>query len=152
MFAAEDRDGFDRLEDEIRLATAAAPGLFAAVVAEACSRTGGLRKAGKAARIDRLIESGAFTDAALALIALELPAWTLRRLVRLDGQWLCSLSQRANLPVTLDDTADASHEVLPLAILLAFLQARRMAATKAGSAVPNVIPAADCVIACDNFA
>ena len=88
---------------------------------DACTRL----PAVKATRIDQLIEAGAWGEAALALIELELPAWKLRRLVYEDGQWLCSLSRQPNLPVALDDTADASHEVLPLAILRAFVEARR---------------------------
>src|SRR6476659_10952614 len=80
-----------------------------------------------AARIDQLIEARAWDDAALALIELELPAWKLRRLVYEDGEWLCSLSSHPNLSVALDDTVDARHEVLPLAILSAFIEARRRA-------------------------
>ena len=60
----------------------------------------------------------AWNDAALALVELELPAWKLRRLVHENGKWHCSLSRHPNLPVALDDTATASHEVLPLAILI----------------------------------
>jgi hypothetical protein len=74
---------------------------------DACTRL----PAGKAARIDQLIDAGAWNDAALALIELELPAWKLRRLVYEDGEWLCSLSRQPNLPLALDDTADARHEV-----------------------------------------
>jgi hypothetical protein len=54
-------------------------------------------KAGKAARIDQLIKAGAWSDAALTLIELELPAWKVRRLVYEDGEWFCSLStERVN--------------------------------------------------------
>jgi hypothetical protein len=38
-----------------------------------------MKRAGKAARIDQLIEAGAWIDAALALVDFELPAWRLRR-------------------------------------------------------------------------
>jgi len=86
-----------------------------------------MKRAGKAARIAQLIEAGAWDDAALALIELELPAWKLRRLVYEDGEWFCALSRQPNLPVALDDTVDASHEVLSLAILSAFVEARRRA-------------------------
>jgi hypothetical protein len=98
---------------------------------------------------------GAWLDAVLALIELELPSWKLRRLIREDGEWFCSLSQQPSLTVTLDDTADGTHEVMPLAILLAFLEARRrmsLAAQPVATAVPTVDPAPDTLISCDNFA
>src|SRR5665213_1260292 len=92
---------------------------------------------------------------ALTLIELELPAWKLRRLVYEDGEWFCSLSKQPNLPVALDDTADARHEVLPLAILSAFVEARctTSAARETSSpTVPQVQPTSGIVICCDNFA
>jgi hypothetical protein len=76
-----------------------------------------MKRTGKAARIAQLFGGGAWSDAALALIELELPAWKPRRLVYEDGEWHCSLSRHPNLPVALDDTANASHDVLPLAII-----------------------------------
>ena len=62
-----------------------------------------------------------------------MPGWKLRRLICENGEWFCSLSRQPNLPAALDDTADASHDVLPLAILLAFGGARRMAAIPSGA-------------------
>lgn len=90
----------------------------------------------------------------MALIELELPAWKLRRLVYEGGEWICSLSRQANLPAALDDTVDAVHERMTFAILLAFLQARRVAAlaSQAGTSVPDIVPATDGLICCDNFA
>jgi len=114
-----------------------------------------LHRAGMAARIDQLIEAGAWSDAALALIELELPGWKLRRLVYEDGEWFCSLSKQPNLPVGFDDTADARHEVLPLAILSAFLEARRTTSAvrqTSSPTVPQVQPTSGIVICCDNFA
>jgi hypothetical protein len=144
----------DRLDEAVRFAPQPTHGLISKIVAGACTRIPVLSKAGKAARIDRLVESGAWADAALTLIELELPGWTLRRLIREDGQWLCSLSRQPNVPAELDDTADAAHEVMPLAILLAFLQARRRTFLAAQS-VPTAsafdqVPAG--LICCDNFA
>ena len=72
--------------------------------------------------IDELIEARAWNDAALTLVELELPAWKQRRLIYEDGKWHCSLSRHPNLPVALDDTATASHEVLPLAYWLRLLK------------------------------
>src|SRR6476646_7894437 len=122
MFFDPKTDGpLDRLIDKLRLAPALTPDLISHVIVDTCTRL----PAVKATRIDQLIEVGAWGEAALALIELELPAWKLRRLVYEDGQWLCSLSSHPNLSVALADTVDARHEVLPLAILSAFVEARR---------------------------
>ena len=82
--------------EQLRLAPALTADLISNVVADACTRLPVLNKAGKAARLDQLIEAGAWSDAALALIELELPAWKLRRLVYEDGEWFCSLSKQPN--------------------------------------------------------
>jgi hypothetical protein len=148
-------DRLDRLIEQLRLAPALTADLISNVIADACTRLPVLNKAGMATRINQLIEAGAWSDAALALIELELPVWKLRRLVYEDGEWFCSLSKQPNLPVALDDTADARHEVLPLAILSAFLEARRTtsAARETSSpTVPQVRPTSGIVICCDNFA
>ncbi len=144
----------DRLDEAVRFASLPTRGLVSKVVAGACTRIPVLKKAGRAAGIDRLLESGAWADAALALIELELPDWTLRRLIREDERWHCSLSQHPNLPIDLDDTADATHEVMPLAILLAFLQARRRITPTAQSvpAVPLANSASAELLWCENFA
>lgn len=152
-FAADHAVLFDRLDDELRHAPAPAQGLFAKIVAGACSRIPVLSLSGKVDRIDRLIAAGAWTDAAFALIALELPAWRLRQLAYEDGEWHCALSRLPNLPAMFDDTADANHEVMPLAILRAFLKARRMVeiAPPAISAVPQIQIGANQSMCCDNF-
>jgi uncharacterized membrane protein YhiD involved in acid resistance len=98
------------------------------------------------------------TLAALGVLAalrwLELPAWKLRRLVYEDGECLCSLSKQPNLSGALDDTADASHEVLPLAILSAFVEARRRTSAMRETSlqtVPQVRRTSGYAICCDNF-
>jgi hypothetical protein len=153
-FAADYMVLFDRLDEELRVAPQLDRSLFTKIIVGACKRVPVLSKSAKAARIDRLIEAGAWTDAALAVIALELPDWQLRRLEYDSGQWLCALSRGPNLPAMLDDTADANHELMPLAILRAFFQARRMTefAPRATSPVPQVSAAADGFVCCDNFA
>jgi len=112
-------------------------------------------KAGKSGRLDGLVRAEAWTDAALALVALEMPNWKFRRLEYEDGEWFCSLSTQPNMPVEIDDTADARHEVLPLAILSAFLDARRKNSEvreTRSTTTPRFRPAAVNVICCDNFA
>jgi hypothetical protein len=153
-FAADCTILYDRLDEELRFAPQPTPDLFAKIVGGACSRIAVLSKSAHAKQIDRLIKSDAWTDAALALLELELPAWKLRRLVREGGEWICSLSRQPNLPATLDDTVDASHELMPLAILLAFVQARRSSEETRQfiSAVPAVQSVMCERVCCDNFA
>ncbi len=154
MIGAPQKVDLDRLDDELRLAPVLAPELLRKVMESAGARLLSLRRSGKTARIDRLIEAGAWTDAAFALIQLEMPSWTVRRVIHENGNWLCSLSRQPNLPIDLDDTAEARHEVLPLAILRAFLEARRRnsVAPQIIAAVPQVRPAPDQIFCCDNFA
>lgn len=151
--AADHAIRLDRLDAELRRARAPKPELFSKLVASAGVRLALLDKSGPAARIERLIEAGAWTEAALALIELEMPGWKLRRLVCENGEWVCSLSRRPQLPPALDDAAEASHEVLPLAILTAFVEARRRSGTapQSTSAAPHLRPAAERMICCDNF-
>jgi hypothetical protein len=144
----------DALEAQLRRASALTPDLISNVIADACTHLPVVNRAGKAAQINQLIEAGAWDDAALALIELELPAWKLRRLVYEDGKWLCSLSTQPNLPLALDDTADASHEVLPLAILTAFVEARRRTGAMRETSLTTVPPVRRTpgyAICCDNF-
>lgn len=144
----------DRLDEAVCLAPKPTSDLFAKVIAGACRRVPVLAQSGHATKLRRLGASGAWTDAVLALIELELPAWRLRRLVCEGSVWSCSLSRRPNLPVALDDTADGSHAVMPLAILRAFLQARRMATidSRHGAGVPLVEPVPAAFVCCENFA
>jgi MYXO-CTERM domain-containing protein len=155
LFDPKCDDRLARLTKQLRLAPALTPDLFSNVIAEGCTRLPALSRTGQVARIDRLIAAGAWTEAALALVELELPTWKLRRLVYEDGEWLCSLSRQPNLPMGLDDTADAGHEVLPLAVLGALVAARRRAEMEddnSPSTVPQVRPMSDAAICCDNFA
>ena len=151
----KNQERFDRLTARLRLAAAVTSGLISDVIADACIRIQVLHGAGKTARIDQLIEAAAWSDVALALIELELPAWKLRRLIYEDGEWFCSLSKQPNLPVELDDAADARHEVLPLAILSAFIEARRLSSVAreiSSPTVPQVRLTTANTICCDNFA
>jgi hypothetical protein len=151
----DNEDRFDRLEGQLRSAHALTPELMSHVMAGSCVRLASLGHTTLPVRINRLVESRAWVDAAFTLIELELPAWKLRRLVYEDGEWFCSLSRQTNLPADLDDTADAHHEILPLAILGAFLEAKRRA-TSMREAIPHSVPQVQSAqadpICCDNFA
>lgn len=144
----------DRLDEALRVAPEPTAELFSRIIASACTRIPILSKSVRAGRIVQLVEAGGWTDAAFALIESELPLWKVRRLVHEDGAWFCSLSRQPALPVTLDETADASHELMPLAIVLAFLRARRMTGVcpQAIAAVPAIPATADGTLCCDNFA
>jgi len=142
----------DRLDEAVRVAPKPTPELLSQIIAGARRRIPVLRLS--AAAIGRLIKLGAWVDAALALIELELPGWKLRRLICEDGEWFCSLSRQPNLPPTLDDTADGTHVVMSLAILQAILEARRKMAfaVRPAATVPAIDPAPATLICCDNFA
>jgi len=143
---------FDRLSEAVRVAPKPTPDLVSQIIVGACSRIPLL--GGKHTEIDQLIKLGAWVDAVLALIELELPGWKLQHVIREDGEWFCSLSRQPNLPAAIDSTADGTHEVMPLAILLAFLEARRrmVLAALPIAAVPGVDLAPVARICCDNFA
>ena len=143
----------DVLQERLRGAGTLTPELMAQLVAGAGQRLQAPHPIAKA-RIVRLIESGAFADATLALLELELPQWKLRRLVHEDGEWHCALSRQLALPAELDDMAEGRHEDLSLAILDAFIEARRrrFAASKLQPrSVPRVGPARGHAVCCDNF-
>jgi len=152
-FTADHMAVLDRLEEELRLARAPMPRLFSKLVATVCIRLPLLNKSGQAARIEKLTSAGAWADAALLLLELEIPAWKLRRLVCQDGEWLCSLSRQPNLPIAFDEPVEATHEILPLAILRAFVEVRRseLPAAQSVARVPQVRPVPEQLICCDNF-
>lgn len=153
LVARKYENDFDRVEREIRKAAAPTPDLIHDVLST-CTRIQVLERAGKAKNIERLIAAGAWCDAVCALIELETPGWSIRRLVHEDGEWLCSLTREPNLPAALDDTGDASHESLPLAILCAFLEVQRKLASlrnNCASPVPQIRSAPGRSICCDNF-
>src|SRR5262249_31131950 len=142
------------LQEQLRRARTITSELMTDVIARACPRVQAQQRSAKA-RVICLIESGAFADATLALLELELPQRKLRRLIREDGEWHCSLSKHIWLPAELDDMAEARHESLPLAILSAFVEARRLNLTAAQSrpqSTPLVGRTQGYAICCDNFA
>src|ERR1700720_2052679 len=143
------------LEDRLRGAHAVTAELMSNVIDEACWRFPPVRRTGKAARIELLIRSGAWTDAALALIELELPQWQIRRIVYDEGEWHCALSRQRELPEWLDQSIEASHADLSLAILMAFVEAQHVGVTSTMTSVPTAPRDCDVLfgpICCDNFA
>ena len=141
-------DRLDELQEHVRRSRTVTPELLTELIAKACIRFAACGNADKA-RVHRLVEHCAWTDAALALLELDLPHWKLRRLLYDDGEWHCFLSRRPAFPLELDDGTEATHEVLALAILVAFIQARSVIAS---TAVPQVRAAPRGTLCCDNFA
>ena len=109
-----------------------------AVVQTSCPRLAMLRHTERAAHAEQMIERGAWTDAVLALLALELPQWQLRRLVYDGGEWHCALSSQREMPEWLDQTIEARHADMPIAILRAFMEAQRVTAPANRTSVPSV--------------
>ena len=143
------------LNDRLRNAEVVTAELLSDVIDETCRRFPSMAQGGKTARIERLIESGAWTDAVLALIDLELPLWQVRRIAYDEGEWHCALSRERELPEWLDRAVETHHPDLPLAILSAFVEAGRITAPSSRSSVPPAPREANPLyqsLCCENFA
>src|SRR5229473_240678 len=123
------------LYDRLRDAHAVTSELISEVIGETCRRFPSAGQAEKTERIERLIGSGAWTDAALALIDLELPLWQVRRIAYDEGEWYCALSRERELPDWLGRSVEARHADLALAILSAFVDAQRLASPRSSTSV-----------------
>ena len=103
------------------------------------------------ARLARATEAGAWTDAALALLELELPRWHVRRLEQDGDEWYCTLSRYPRTPREFDDAIDGQGSSLPLAILDALLEGRRRLLNQAyPPPAANSKPAPTEVVWCEN--
>jgi hypothetical protein len=142
------------LDDRLRDAHAVTSELMSEVIGEACRRFPSVGQSKKSERIERLIQTGAWTDAALALIDLELPLWQVRRIAYDEGEWYCALSRERELPDWLDRSVEAHHTDLALAIMSAFVDAQRIASPASSTSVPAVPRDANPLyesVCCDNF-
>jgi hypothetical protein len=154
MLALSEHHDVRDLSDRLRDANAATGVVLSEVITETCRRFPSAGQTDKTARIERLIGSGAWTDAALALIDLELPMWQVRRIAYDDGEWYCALSRERELPDWLDRSIEARHTDLALAILSAFVDAQRLAAPSSRTSVPTVsrdVNPLYAPVCCDNF-
>jgi hypothetical protein len=143
------------LNDRLRDAHAATAGLISVVIEAACRRFPSVGQSEKTARIERLIAAEAWTDAVFALIELELPQWQVRRIAYDEGEWHCALSRERELPEWLDQSVEAHHPDLPLAILGAFVDAQRISSPSTRPSVPIVRRDANALyepLCSDNFA
>src|ERR1700692_4990920 len=151
---SEHRDPIE-LSDRLCTVHAVTKELMSDIVGAACRRFPSMGQTEKTARIERLIASQAWTDAALALIGLELPLWQVRRIAYDEGEWYCALSRERELPDWLDRSIEARHADLALAILSAFVDAQHLSAPSSRTSVPTVsrdVKALYEPLCCDNFA
>lgn len=142
------------LGERLRNADAVTTDIMSDVIGQACRRFPSLGQNEKSVRLERLLESGAWTDAALALIELELPQWQLRRIAYDEGEWHCALSRQRELPDWLDSAIEARHADLALAMLSAFVEAQRVNTSTSRTSVPAVRPDASALyepVLCDNL-
>ncbi len=102
--------------------------------------------------IKELIHAGAWTDAALTLLAVELPAWKLRRLAYDEGEWYCAISHERELPEWLDGAIETRHADLFTAILKAVVEGLLIAEEEQHGGKRIRIPLdAQNLVSCDNF-
>jgi hypothetical protein len=143
------------LEERLHDAPVMTAELLSEVIGAKCRRFPSLGQIEKTARLERLIGAGAWTDAALALIDLELPQWQVRRIAYDEGEWHCALSRQRELPEWLDQSIEVHHADLPLAILSAFVDAQRASVPSSRTSVPAVAhddsPFYE-PVSCDSFA
>ena len=154
LFSLPEQHDPDALNDELRSAHAVTIELMSDVIKQACRRFPSVGQSGKSTRIQQFIESAAWTDAALALIDLELPLWQVRRLAYDEGEWHCALSRERELPEWLDRSIEARHADLALAILSTFVEAQFISAPSARTSVPPIPRERSSFyqpLCCDNF-
>lgn len=138
----------------LRVASGLTPALFSKVLTDVCMRFPVPARASHAERLAQLVLAEAWTEAALFLIEIELPLWRLRRLVYDGGEWMCSLSRHPGVPIEIDDVADGRHRTRPIAILLSFVEAKRLISPTEPArvpSVPRVRPTTVYPFCCDNF-
>jgi hypothetical protein len=128
--------------------------LMAGILDITCRRAPLLPRA-KVLQLEQQLDAGAWTDAALALTELELPLWHIRRIVYDGGEWHCALSRQRELPDWLDQSIEARHAHLALAIVIAMIEAQLITASSSNSSVPETLSNSDAdyiPLCCDNFA
>ena len=143
------------LRNRVQTASEVTPELFSAVAATVGIGPEDSGAPSGAAHVRSLAKAKAWTEAALALTEIALPHWKLTRLALDDGGWSCRLSKHWQVPDWLDELVETTHEILPLAVLAAVLEAYQASNKPTGSAAVPRIKArlnriADSVL-CENF-
>lgn len=142
------------LGDRLRNAQAMTQPLMLQIIDKACRRFPSLGQSERTARVMRLIDAEAWTDAALTLMELELPLWRVCRIAYDEGEWHCALSRKRELPDWLDAAVEGCHGDLAIALLSAFVEVQALAVEVPRPSVPNVRPAPDPLyepVACENY-
>jgi len=142
------------LGEQLRATPAMTRPLMFEIIDKACRRVASFGQSERTTRLTRLIDAEAWTDAALALLELELPMWQVRRIAYDEGEWHCALSRERELPDWLDAAVEARHADLALAVLSALVEVRELAADATRPSVPSVHPMLGSPyqpLACDNF-
>lgn len=155
MWLASEHPGPGALEERLHGASAVTPELFSKIVGTMCRRFPAIGQTAKVARIEKLAAAQAWADAALALIDLELRQWQLRRIAYDGGEWHCALSREREVPEWLDQSIEAHHADLSLAILSAFVVAQRLTVLPnrpSVPAIPHDLSRFAIPFCCDNFA
>jgi hypothetical protein len=155
MSLFSDLENPTELSDRLRDAYVVTTDFLSDLIKQTCRHFPSSAQSSKTARIERLIQSQAWTDAALALIDLELPQWQIRRIAYDEGEWYCALSRRRELPEWLDQSIEGRHTDLALAILSAFVEARRVSAPSSRPGVPTAPQEVNALyeaVCSDNFA
>jgi hypothetical protein len=127
-------------------------GDIAKTISKGCAAFPPLGSDAKVRNVVCLVAAGAWTEAALAMVDIEAPEWTMRRLEIDDGEWFCSLSRHPAVPAEFDDMAEGRHRLLPVAILAALAEAKQQSATGRvrTPAVPDRTAAPSTAAWCDN--
>jgi hypothetical protein len=152
---ASNLHGLAEISERIRDAPKATATIFREIMEATCRRFPSLGQGAKTARVERLLSAEALTEAALALIDLELPQWQVRRIAYDGGEWYCALSRDRELPDWLDQSIQARHQDLALAILAAFVEAQALTSPLSQPSVPTVRHenrTTYVAASCDNFA
>src|SRR4051794_41139783 len=142
------------LSQRLRTAPAMTRSLRHDAIDHACRRLPALGQNDRTTRIMRLVDAEACTDAALALMELELPLWQVRRIAYDEGEWHCALSRERELPDWLDAAVEARHADLALALLSAFIEVEALALEVSRPSAPAIRPAPDPLyepVGCENF-
>jgi hypothetical protein len=127
-----------RLQRQIEASVEVTPALMAETVKAAAFDAGQTQRPEHAPAVHSFVQSKAWTDAALALIAC-LPKWQLRRICYEDRLWWCALKRTDSL-FWAEPEVDESHENMTLAVLKAVvtaliyeIEASRVVPTKSAS-------------------
>jgi hypothetical protein len=142
------------LPGRLRDAKAVTSELLSSVIASACWRFPSIGQPERTAQIERLMASEAWIDAVLTLFAVELPQWQVRRIAYDEGEWHCALSRERELPDWLDQSIEAHHPDLALAMLCVFVDAKLASVPSSQASVPAVPYDASkscALLCCDNF-